>query len=51
MAKKAQSHQEPLETRLEPYGDLLLDSDNPRLAEFKLNISDQDQILKWLWKN
>ena len=51
MAKKAQSHQEPLETRLEPYGNLLLDSDNPRLAEVQLNIADQDKILEWLWKN
>ena len=51
MAKKAQSQRDPLDTQFEPYGNLLLDSDNPRLAELKLNIADQDQILKWLWKN
>ncbi len=34
-----------------PYGDLLLDPDNPRLAELKATIKDQDRILQWLWKN
>ncbi len=37
--------------QLEPYGNLLLDPDNPRLAELKLTIKEQDRILLWLWKN
>jgi len=42
----------PLPTvQLEPYKNLLLDPDNPRLAESKLTIKDQDAILLWLWKN
>ena len=40
-----------MDIQFEPYGNLLLDSDNPRLAGVQLNIADQDQILKWLWKN
>lgn len=36
---------------LEPYENLLLDPENPRLAELKLTIKDQDVILHWLWKN
>ena len=39
------------EIHLEPYSNLLLDPDNPRLAELKLTIKDQDLILQWLWKN
>lgn len=41
----------PQEVHLEPYGNLLLDPDNPRLAELKLTIKEQDRILQWLWKN
>lgn len=39
------------DVQLEPYEKLLLDPDNPRLAELKLTIKDQDRILQWLWKN
>ena len=47
---KAKSTSLP-ETRLEPYGNLSLDPDNPRLAELQLTINDQEEILRWLWKN
>jgi hypothetical protein len=39
------------DVQLEPYGNLFLDPDNPRLAELRLTIKDQDRILLWLWKN
>ena len=39
------------DVHLEPYGNLWLDPANPRLAELKLNIKEQDRILHWLWKN
>src|SRR5271166_5760477 len=37
--------------QLEPYENLLFDPENPRLAELKLTIKDQDRIMQWLWKN
>jgi hypothetical protein len=39
------------DVHLEPYENLLLDPDNPRLAELKLTLKEQDRILLWLWKN
>jgi hypothetical protein len=50
MAKKPSEAHLP-EVQLEPYGNLLLDPENPRLAELKLTIKEQDRILQWLWKN
>ena len=50
MAKRPSEAHLP-EIHLEPFGNLLLDPDNPRLAELKLTIKDQDRILQWLWKN
>ena len=49
MATKSQA--ELPSVQLERYDNLLLDPDNPRLAELKLKIKDQDRILLWLWKN
>lgn len=35
--------------QLEPYGNLLLDPENPRLAGYPLRVADQSKILEWLW--
>jgi hypothetical protein len=48
-AKPPQAHLP--DVHLEPYGNLWLDPDNPRLAELNLKINEQDRILQWLWKN
>src|SRR5437867_4239166 len=50
MPKKTSAAPLP-EVHLEPYGNLPLDPPNPRIAELKLTIKDQDRILQWLWKN
>jgi hypothetical protein len=36
---------------LVPYEKLLFDPENPRLAELKVTIKDQEPILQWLWNN
>jgi hypothetical protein len=51
MASKSTSPASLPEVQLEPFGNLFLDPENPRLAELKLTINEQDRILLWLWKN